>query len=100
MSKVFILHDNPHSPKNFISAEEYGELVVLFNYHISHVGLQRACSQLREKLRNISSDDWVITVGHPALICLAGKVISEKLGEIKLLMWDQQAARYIPARIK
>ncbi len=94
MAKVYILQDNPYSPKNFISAEEYGELVFLFNHHIANSHIPKCVSQLWEKFRDVESDDWLIPTGHPALIAAAGHVWREKTGGFNMLIWDRQSARY------
>ena len=99
MSTVYILQENPHSPKNFLPAEEFGELVILFQHHISPTLINRCIAQLREKLRGMTKNDWIIPVGHPALIAAAGYVAHDLTGEINILSWDQQTRQYIPIRI-
>ncbi len=100
MAKVFVLQDNPYSPKNFLPAEEFGELVFLFHHHISAHHVPRALSQLRDKLRGVERDDWLIPVGHPALILVVGHVWFDMTSSMNLLVWDQQLSRYVPLRIK
>lgn len=99
MSRVYILQDNPHSPKNFLPAEEYGELIVLFNHHISMLHISRCLAQLRDKLREAGPEDWLIPVGHPALILVAGHVWFDITSQLNVLVWDQQSARYVPLRM-
>lgn len=99
MSKVYVLHDNPGSTKNFLPAEEYGELFILFDYHISFTHIGRCISQLRDKLRGASKDDWLIPVGHPALILAAGHVWFDITSQMNILVWDQQMNKYVPVRI-
>lgn len=99
MPKVYVLHDNPYAPKNFLPAEEYGEIVYLFNTHISKSHISRCISQLREKLRGAGSEDWIIPVGHPALIFAVGHVWFDITRNFNLLVWDQQTAGYIPLRV-
>jgi len=99
MSKVYILQDNPHSAKNFLPAEEYGELVILFNHHISPTHISRCISELRDKLRGVTADDWLIPVGHPALILTAGHVWFDLTHKMNVLVWDHQSNRYAPVRI-
>lgn len=99
MARVFILQDNPHSPKNFLPAEEYGELIVLFNHHISPAHISRCVAQLRDKLRGVTNEDWLIPVGHPALILAAGFVWFDMTSQLNTLVWDQQTSKYVPLRI-
>ena len=99
MNKVYILQDNPYSPKNFTPADEYGELIVIFNHHISSMQIPRCLSQLRDKLRGVSQDDWLIPVGHPALILVAGHVWFDMTSQLNVLVWDQQSGKYVPLRM-
>lgn len=99
MSRVYILQDNPHAPKNFLPAEEFGELVVLFNHHIGPSHISRCVSQLRDKLRGVTKDDWLIPVGHPLLILAAGHVWFDLTSQLNCLVWERELGRYVPIRI-
>lgn len=94
MSKVYVLQDNPYSPKNFISAEEHGEIIFVFTHHISNSHLPKCVSQLYEKFRDAGGDDYLILSGHPALIAAAGKVWYDRTGGMNFLVWDKQSATY------
>ena len=100
MSEVFILQDDPGSPKNFLPAERFGKLVILFNNHISLHSLPRHVGALRDKMRAATKEDWIIPVGNPGLIMAAGKVFHDLTGQINLLVWDRQAGRYVGFRMK
>jgi len=72
---------------------------VIFNHHISSMQIPRCLSQLRDKLRGVSQDDWLIPVGHPALILVAGHVWFDMTSQLNVLVWDQQSGKYVPLRM-
>ena len=82
MANVYVLQDNPYSPKNFINAEEFGEIKFVFTQHISNSHIPRCVSQLYEKFRYVEKGDFLIPTGHPALIASAGLVWKEKTGSL------------------
>lgn len=98
MSKVYILVDSPRSNINFLPAEQYGELRILFDNNVSPTHLQRIYPELREMLSRIEKDDYLIPTGPPALIALAGHIWLDKLGVINLLTWDRETQRYYNVR--
>lgn len=96
--RVFITQDL--GTVNFIPAEDFGELVVCLDGRVSHVGMLRAYTKLREKLRDITENDWIVPVGHPAIIGYASHIMAERTGIIRLLVWDRQANKYLPTEVK
>lgn len=94
MSKVYIVQDNPYSPKNFITASDYGELVSCIRGHVSISSLDKCSDELDKALENIEAQDWLILTGHPALIGYACHVMAERTGVINMLVWDNQTNRY------
>ncbi len=99
MSRVFVLHDNPFSPKDFTPAEEYGEITYLFQTHIAAHHLKRCAGQMRDKMRGASKDDWLIATGPPALIAIAGHIWYDMTGSFNMLAWDNYSFKYIPVEI-
>ncbi len=100
MNKVFVLHDNPYSPRDFTPAEEFGEIVYLFQTHISTHHLPRIAGQLRDKMRGATNEDWLIATGPPALIALAGYIWADMTGNrLRLLAWDNHSHSYIPVEM-
>jgi hypothetical protein len=97
-SKVYILVDNPRSPNNYLPAEKYGELRILFGHNISPTHLQRIFPELRQKLEYVTVNDYLIPTGSPALIALAGHLWLSKLGVINLLTWDRETQQYYNVR--
>lgn len=100
MSYVIVVHDNPYSPKDFASAEDFGELKFLFNTHIHTHNLPRIFGLMRDRMRGVTKEDWLIPAGAPALIAMAGAIFKEKTGQINLLVWDRHQQKYIPMEIK
>jgi len=97
-SKVYILVDNPKTNINFLPAEKFGELVVLFDNNISPTHLQRIYPELCSKLSNIKANDFLVPVGPPTLIALAGHAWLDKLGVINMLTWDRETSQYYNVR--
>jgi len=97
MPKVYVVHDQGRV--NLLPAEEYGELKVCLNGRFSHHMNKRVFGHLRESLRDITRDDFLIPMGNPAYIAMAGGIIMEKLGSMKILQWDNQTQQYTVVEI-
>jgi hypothetical protein len=98
MPKVYITQDL--GVINFVPAEAFGELVVVIDRRISHVGLKRAYAQMRERMRHIVAEDWIVPSGHPTLIAYAGYLMGESTGLIRMLAWDGQTNKYIQTEVE
>lgn len=98
IARVFIAQDL--GLVNFVPAEDYGKLIVCIDRRVSHVGLSRAFATLRERLRDITENDWIVPTGHPAIIGYACHLMADRTGVIRLLVWDRQTERYVPAEVK
>ena len=56
--------------------------------------------QLRQKLRDFTSEDYLLLTGDPAIIGVACSIISDITnGKYKLLKWDKQESKYYPISI-
>jgi|TARA_R100000231_G_scaffold1161_1_gene2014 hypothetical protein len=56
--------------------------------------------QLRQKLRNFTSEDYLLLTGDPAIIGVACSIVSDITnGKYKLLKWDKQESKYYPISI-
>lgn len=97
-SKVYILCDPPGSPINFLPAEKFGELRVIYDHNISPTHLQRIYPDLREKLKLATEKDYLIATGSPSLIALAGHAWLSRLNVINLLTWDRETQQYYVVR--
>ena len=56
--------------------------------------------QLRQKLRDFTSEDYLLLTGDPAIIGVACSIVSDITnGKYKLLKWDKQESKYYPISI-
>ena len=56
--------------------------------------------QLRQKLRNFTSEDYLLLTGDPAIIGVACSIVSDMTnGKYNLLKWDRQERKYYPISI-
>ena len=105
-SIVYVIQDVPGTkigaPKiNIIGATQFGQLRVLLPEN-SQIILSPSyvISTLRSKLKNYTSDDYLLLTGDPAIIGVAGSIVSDTTnGKYNLLKWDKQERRYYPVEI-
>jgi hypothetical protein len=94
--KVYVVQDNPYSPKNFITAKKFGELRTCILGHVGIASLQENTQLLEESLADITKEDWLIMTGHPAMMGMAGYIMGANTGYVRILVWDNQANSYYP----
>ena len=103
---VYVIQDVPGSregrPKiNIIGASQFGTLKVLLPENaqmILSAGL--LIFKLRKLLQNYTPQDYLLLTGDPAIICVAGSIVSDITnGKYNLLKWDKQERRYYPIEI-
>lgn len=98
MTKVYIIHDTGR--KNFLPAEKHGELVTLIDGYVNHTQLPRYARNLSAQLgKSITKNDWLVAAGNPALTALAGQIMGQKTGIIRMLLWDNQLRDYAKVEI-
>ena len=103
---VYVIQDVPGTkigaPKiNIIGATQFGQLRVLLPEN-SQIILSPSyvISTLRSKLKNYTSDDYLLLTGDPAIIGVACSIVSDTTnGKFNLLKWDKQERRYYPVEI-
>tara|TARA_Y100000401_G_scaffold78784_1_gene64352 strand:- start:276 stop:644 length:369 start_codon:yes stop_codon:yes gene_type:complete len=103
---VYVIQDVPGTkigaPKiNIIGATQFGQLRVLLPEN-SQIILSPSyvISTLRSKLKNYTSDDYLLLTGDPAIIGVACSIVSDTTnGKYNLLKWDKQERRYYPVEI-
>ena len=99
--KVYVIQEiagtSQGNPKiNIIGAAKYGDFVfclpemaqIIFSpgpiYH-----------KLRRLLKDFTTNDYLLLTGDPAIILLAGIIVSDVTnGKFKLLKWDKQESKY------
>ena len=98
MSVVYIIQD--FGQWNLTPAQEYGQVKVLLPARRQIIfSSAPVVSRLREGLRDVTVDDYLLLAGDPAAIGSASAIVAEKLGQLNLLKWDKQERTYYPVRI-
>ena len=103
---VYVIQDVPGTkigaPKiNIIGATQFGQLKVLLPEN-SQIILSPSyvITTLRGKLKNYTSNDYLLLTGDPAIIGVACSIVSDITnGKYNLLKWDKQERRYYPVEI-
>lgn len=110
MSKVFI----PQIPSRFDStgtrlwiptiniqpAQQFGELVECLPPNANRLHTAPLVAALREKMADITADDYIVAVGDPSLIAAAACIMSRKTGgTVRMLKWDRISSAYIPVEL-
>jgi hypothetical protein len=91
---VFLVQENPYV--NVLSAQEYGEIVLLFESGQQIMfSPQPAIKKLRRKLKDFDDKDHLLMMGDPAAMGIACCVASDiNRGKFKILKWDKLQKRY------
>ena len=103
---VYVIQDVPGTkigaPKiNIIGATQFGQLRVLLPEN-SQIILSPSyvITTLRSKLKEYTSNDYLLLTGDPAIIGVACSIVSDMTnGKYNLLKWDKQERRYYPVEI-
>ena len=87
--------------RNIRSAEKFGDLKVLLPDNRQIVLSSGPIAfKLKQELKNFNDDDYLLLIGDPAIIAIAGAVASEiNLGKFKVLRWDRNESRYYDIEI-
>ena len=103
---VYVLQELPGTkagaPKiNIMSASKYGEFKFLlpeFSQIIFSPG--PLIYKLRQGFKDLTTEDYILLTGDPAIIIVAGSVLNEITnGKYNLLKWDKQDRIYYPIKI-
>jgi hypothetical protein len=91
---VFLIQENPYV--NVLSAQEYGEIVLLFDSGQQIMfSPQPAIRKLRRKLKDFDDNDHLLMMGDPAAMGIACCIASDiNRGRFKILKWDKIQKRY------
>ena len=87
--------------KNIRSAEKFGDLKVLLPDNKQIVlSAGPVAHKLRKELSTFCDDDYLLLIGDPAIIAVAGAVVSEaNRKRFKVLKWDRNESQYYDIEI-
>jgi hypothetical protein len=84
-NRVYVAQENPKV--DIVSATKWGELIALTNREDQlHLNTGRLIQQIKRKLRDFDSDDWLLAIGDPAIIGVAFAIASDaNSGQVNIL---------------
>ena len=87
--------------RNVRSAEKFGELKVLLPDNKQIVLSSGPLThKLTKELSTFNDDDYLLLIGDPAIIAVAGAIASKMNGgRFKVLKWDRDEKRYYDIEI-
>ena len=87
--------------RNIRSAEKFGDLkVVLPDNKQIVLSSGPLTHKLKKELSTFCADDYLLLMGDPAIIALAGAIASEmNRGKFKVLKWDRDEKKYYDLEI-
>ena len=87
--------------RNIRSAEKFGDLKVLLPDNRQIVLSSGPLTfKLRQELKDFNDNDYLLLIGDPAIIALAGAVASDvNGGKFKVLKWDRDEKKYYDIEI-
>jgi|TARA_Y100001963_G_scaffold121517_1_gene170173 hypothetical protein len=105
-NKVYLIQEIPGTtqgqPKyNILGAQKYGDIVTLLpEYSQMILSPGPLIHKLRTLLKNITSEDYLLLSGDPAIIGVTCSVVADLTnGKYKLLKWDRQEKTYYPIEV-
>lgn len=99
MPKVFVVQD-PHD-KNILPAAIFGDIeVILFTADLER-GYEHCVQRLQDSLCKIQEDDFILPIGDPIMIAIAGYMgFHFGEGSMNLLRWNKTQYKYAPVHLK
>ena len=87
--------------RNIRSAEKFGDLKVLLPDNRQIVLSSGPLTfKLRQELKDFNDNDYLLLIGDPAIIAIAGAVVSDvNGGRFKILKWDRDEKLYYDIEI-
>ena len=87
--------------RNIRSAEKFGDLkVVLPDNRQIVLSSGPLTFKLRHELKDFNDKDYLLLMGDPAIIAVAGAVVSDVIGgRFKILKWDRDEKKYYDIEI-
>ena len=87
--------------RNTRSAEKFGDLKVCLPDNRQMVLASGPLTfKLKQELKDFNDDDYLLLIGDPAIIAVAGAIASENNnGRFKVLKWDRNEMKYYDIEI-
>lgn len=78
-------------------AKPYGEIKYLLDHaDVDELSLREVFAKVVEQLKDFSRDDYLVLVGHPTAIMMAGVVACDLTdGCVKILHWERTTTKYV-----
>ena len=87
--------------RNVRSAEKFGDLKIVLSDNKQIVLSSGPLTfKLKHELKDFNDKDYLLLMGDPAIIAVAGAVVSEaNRGRFKVLKWDRDEKKYYDIEI-
>ena len=87
--------------RNIRSAEKFGDLkIVLPDNKQMILSSGPLTFKLQQELRDFNDNDYLLLIGDPAIIAVAGAIAAENNnGRFKILKWDRNETKYYDIEI-
>tara|TARA_R100001443_G_scaffold487_6_gene2028 strand:- start:7811 stop:8146 length:336 start_codon:yes stop_codon:yes gene_type:complete len=77
-------------------AKKFGDLKVLLPHGSLPIDTEPLISSLKISLKDFTSEDFLLAIGNPTAMVIAGIIASERVnGKIKMLYWDNKIKDYM-----
>ena len=81
-------------------AKKFGDIKVLLPHGSLPIDINPMIDNLKESLKDFSDDDYLLAIGNPTAMVMAGMVASNNnSGKINMLYWDSKIKDYINVKI-
>lgn len=85
---------------DFRKAANYGDLEVCLSNGRVSLTPWPTVNALKDKLRNFCDNDYLVAVGDPSAIAMAGAIACQaNRGKFNLLKWDRDSKQYIAVAV-
>ena len=87
--------------RNVRSAEKFGDLKICLPDNRQMILSSGPLTfKLKQELKDFNDDDYLLLIGDPAIIAVAGAIASENNnGRFKVLKWDRNEMKYYDIEI-
>ena len=88
--------------RNIRSAEKFGDLKICLPDNRQMILSSGPLTfKLKQELKDFNDDDYLLLIGDPAIIAVAGAIASENNnGRFKVLKWDRNEMKYYDIEIE